>query len=65
MSRQISARCPTTGEPVVTDVACDGESFIRIPFLITTENCPACGAPHTWKKSEAFLAEEKALAAAA
>jgi endogenous inhibitor of DNA gyrase (YacG/DUF329 family) len=65
MSRQISARCPVTGEPVVTDIACDSESLTRISFLVATEACPACGAPHTWKKSEAFLAEAKARAAAA
>ena len=50
--QQIAARCPATGESVVTDIACDGESFARISFRAATEACPAYGAPHTWRKSE-------------
>jgi hypothetical protein len=65
MIGQISARCPVTAQAVVTDVACDNDSFVRIPFLVATEACPACGGPHTRRKSQTVLAEEKALAAAA
>ena len=43
MSGQISARCPVTAQAIVTDVACDNDSFVRIPFLVATEACPACG----------------------
>ena len=51
----ISARCPVTGETVTTALACDGDDFARIPFLVAIENSPACGAAHSWKKSETFL----------
>jgi endogenous inhibitor of DNA gyrase (YacG/DUF329 family) len=55
MDKHITAKCPTTGKVVTTEVQCDTEMFARIPFLVTTENCPACGAPHSWRKSETFL----------
>jgi endogenous inhibitor of DNA gyrase (YacG/DUF329 family) len=63
MSKRIATRCPETGRVVTTETQCDGESFARIPFIVAIESCPACGAAHSWRKSETFLAE--ALAAAA
>ena len=65
MGQRISARCPVTGETVATETGCDRESFTRIQFLVATDACPACGAPHTWKKSETFMADAEPLAAAA
>ena len=65
MSHRISAKCPATGQTVATEIVCDSDSITRIAFLVATENCPACGASHSWRKSETFLADATPLAAAA
>ena len=65
MCERITARCPATGEAIATEIACDSDSFARVPFLVATDNCPACGAPHTWEKSETFLIKASTLANAA
>jgi endogenous inhibitor of DNA gyrase (YacG/DUF329 family) len=57
MLKQVSTRCPATGKPVPTGIASDSDSFHRIPFLVATESCPACGAPHSWRKSDTQLIE--------
>ena len=55
----IMIRCPQTGIEVSTEIECDGESFAKLPFVITHTTCPSCGHEHSWSKSEAWLEEGK------
>jgi hypothetical protein len=53
----IMIRCPETGAEISTEIECDGESFKKLPFLITQIMCPRCGREHSWSKSEAWLSQ--------
>jgi hypothetical protein len=55
--REIMIMCPETGNEIPTGIGCDGESFSRLPFIVSHAHCPLCGKPHTWSKNDAWLSE--------
>jgi hypothetical protein len=55
--REIMVRCPETGKEIPTGIWCDGESFARLPFIVSHASCPVCGKLHGWSKADAWLSE--------
>jgi hypothetical protein len=55
--REIMVKCPETGKEISTGIWCDGESFSRLPFIVSHTSCPLCGQLHGWSKADAWLSE--------
>ena len=52
-------KCPATGKEISTGIWCDGESFSRLPFIVSHASCPLCGQLHGWSKADAWLSESE------
>ena len=55
----IMIKCPETGREVDVGIDTDPASFEAIPDSVASLQCPACGAEHEWKISEAWLRERE------
>ena len=55
--REIMVKCPESGNEISTGIWCDGESFSRLPFIVSHASCPMCGGLHSWSKADAWLRE--------
>ena len=51
----IMIACPSTGRAVSTGI--ETIEVDRLPNVIATTVCSACGRVHEWTKSDAWLAE--------
>jgi hypothetical protein len=51
----IMIACPSTGRAVSTGI--ETMEVDRLPTVIATTVCPACGRVHEWTKHDAWLAE--------
>jgi hypothetical protein len=51
----IMIKCPSTGHAVSTGIEMSG--LDRLPSVIATMVCSACGRVHEWTKADAWLAE--------
>ena len=56
----IMIECPSTGREVGVGIDTDPDSFQAIPNGVSSLKCPACGAVHEWKISQAWLQEREA-----
>ena len=53
----ICTSCPNTGREISTGIEIDGDSFARMPHVITRLLCPHCGERHNWSKYNAYLSD--------
>jgi hypothetical protein len=51
----IMINCPATGRAVSTEI--EMQNVDRLPTVIATLDCPACGSVHEWTKNDAWLAK--------
>ena len=51
----IMINCPSTGRAVSTEI--EMQNVDRLPTVIATMVCPACGGVHEWTKNDAWLAK--------
>ena len=49
-------RCSETGREVATGIDTEQATLERLPEVISTLACPACGRVHRWRPAEARLA---------
>ena len=56
----IITRCPWTGQEIATGIDTDPSSFKCLPDIPADVHCPACGRQHPWRKSQAWLAHDRA-----
>jgi hypothetical protein len=49
-------KCPTTGEAVPTGIEVELDSFVQLPGIHSSLDCPACGAQHIWHPRDGWLA---------
>jgi hypothetical protein len=49
----IMISCPSTGRAVSTEI--EMQNVERLPTVIATIVCPACGGVHQWTKNDAWL----------
>jgi len=49
----IMINCPSTGRAVSTEI--EMQNVERLPTVIATMVCPACGGVHEWTKNDAWL----------
>jgi hypothetical protein len=53
----IMIKCPSTGRAVSTEIEMHNvDNVDRLPFVVATMVCPACGGVHKWTKDDAWLA---------
>lgn len=51
----VMIKCPTTGQPVPTNIGFDFETFKNVTMKDNTlGHCPACGQDHVWQQEDAF-----------
>jgi hypothetical protein len=51
----VMIRCPSTGHAVSTGI--EMPSMDRLPTVVGTMVCSACGGMHEWTRADAWLAE--------
>ena len=51
----VMIKCPSTGHAVSTGI--EMPSMDRLPTVIATMVCSACGCVHEWTRADAWLAE--------
>ncbi len=51
-------KCPATGRAVSTGIEVDAGTFRNLPNISSKMCCPACEAQHSWRKGEAWLADD-------
>ncbi len=51
----IMIKCPSTGRAVSTGI--ETSNLDKLPSVIATMKCSACGRVHEWTKDQAWLAE--------
>lgn len=51
----IMIKCPSTGHAVSTGI--EMSNMDRLPTVIATMVCSACGSVHEWTRADAWLAE--------
>ena len=52
----IMIRCPAVGRAVSTGIEV-AEDVNRLPTVVATTVCPACGHVHKWTKNDAWVTE--------
>jgi hypothetical protein len=60
MVGMVMIKCPDTGHPASTGIEIDGESFARLPDVVASMSCSACGRQHLWRKTDAWLSDASA-----
>jgi hypothetical protein len=53
--RTILIKCPETGRWVSTGIDIDPGAFTRLPDVVATMRCSACGREHAWSKTDAMI----------
>jgi len=56
---------PRTGHAVSTAIEPEPSVFRQLPRINARTFCPACGRPHVWAESSAWLSDESHMAEAA
>jgi endogenous inhibitor of DNA gyrase (YacG/DUF329 family) len=51
----VMIKCPTTGQPVSTEIEIESSVFRSLPEVASRMRCPACGQEHVWLTSSAWL----------
>jgi endogenous inhibitor of DNA gyrase (YacG/DUF329 family) len=57
MMGTVMIRCPTTGDPVSTEIETEPSIFQKLPEVEARMHCPRCGKRHVWTMRDAWLAE--------